>query len=51
MPTKEQILEALKSVKFPGLSRDIVSFGFVHDVIVEGGNVAFTVRFQTESGP
>ena len=49
MPTKEQILEALKGVKFPGLSRDIVSFGFVHDVIVEGGNVAFTVRFQTEN--
>lgn len=49
MPTKEQILEALKGVKFPGLSRDIVSFGFVHDVMVEGGNVAFTVRFQTEN--
>ncbi|MEA2239514.1 MAG: ATP-binding protein involved in chromosome partitioning [Thermoanaerobaculia bacterium] len=49
MPTKEQILEALKGVKFPGLSRDIVSFGFVHDVIVDGGNVAFTVRFQTEN--
>jgi len=49
MPTKEQILEALKSVKFPGLSRDIVSFGFVHDVIVDGSSVAFTVRFQTEN--
>ncbi|MEA2328225.1 MAG: Iron-sulfur cluster assembly protein, partial [Thermoanaerobaculia bacterium] len=35
MPTKEQILDALKGVKFPGLSRDIVSFGFVHDVSVE----------------
>ena len=32
MPTQEQILDALKKVKFPGLSRDIVSFGFVHDV-------------------
>jgi ATP-binding protein involved in chromosome partitioning len=49
MPTKEQILDALKGVKFPGLSRDIVSFGFVHDVSVEGGNVSFTVRFQTEN--
>src|SRR5882724_4141212 len=49
MPTKEQILDALKSVKFPGLSRDIVSFGFVHDVVVDGGNVSFTVRFQTEN--
>jgi ATP-binding protein involved in chromosome partitioning len=49
MPDKEQILDALKGVKFPGLSRDIVSFGFVHDVRVEGGNVSFTVRFQTEN--
>jgi ATP-binding protein involved in chromosome partitioning len=49
MPTKEQILDALKAVKFPGLSRDIVSFGFVHDVVIEGGNVSFTVRFQTEN--
>src|SRR3954469_20908506 len=49
MPTSEQILDALKGVKFPGLSRDIVSFGFVHDVSVEGGSVSFTVRFQTEN--
>src|SRR5258708_10332337 len=49
MPSKEEILDALKGVKFPGLSRDIVSFGFVHDVVVEGGTVSFTVRFQTEN--
>jgi ATP-binding protein involved in chromosome partitioning len=49
MPTKEQVLDALKSVKFPGLSRDIVSFGFVHDVVVNGGSVSFTLRFQTEN--
>src|SRR6266540_1998676 len=49
MPTQEQVLEALKTVKFPGLSRDIVSFGFVRDVDVSGGRVAFTVHFQTEN--
>jgi len=49
MPTQEQILDALKQVKFPGLSRDIVSFGFVHDVRVDGDVVAFTIRFQTEN--
>src|SRR3954451_3453041 len=49
MPTSEQILDALKGVKFPGLSRDIESFGFVHDIKVEGGNVSFTVHFQTEN--
>ena len=36
-------------MKFPGLSRDIVSFGFVHDLKVDGGNVSFTIRFQSEN--
>jgi ATP-binding protein involved in chromosome partitioning len=49
MPTQQQVLEALKTVKFPGLSRDIVSFGFVHDLNVEGGEVSFTIHFQTEN--
>jgi ATP-binding protein involved in chromosome partitioning len=48
MPTQEQVLDALKTVKFPGLSRDIVSFGFIHDLKVAGGAVAFTIRFATE---
>jgi ATP-binding protein involved in chromosome partitioning len=49
MPTQEQVLDALKTVKFPGLSRDIVSFGFIHDVRVDGGAVSFTIRFSTEN--
>ena len=49
MPTQEQVLEALKKVKFPGLSRDIVSFGFVRDLAVDGANVSFTIHFQTEN--
>ena len=49
MPTQEQILEALKKVRFPGLSRDIVSFGFVRDVKVDGGVASFTIHFQTEN--
>lgn len=49
MPTQQQVLEALSKVKFPGLSRDIVSFGFVHDLVVEGSAVSFAIRFQTEN--
>ena len=49
MPTQEQVLEALKKVKFPGLSRDIVSFGFVRDIAIEGSVVSFTINFQTEN--
>jgi ATP-binding protein involved in chromosome partitioning len=48
-PTQEQVIDALKKVKFPGLSRDIVSFNFVHDVALDGGNVSFTIRFQSEN--
>jgi ATP-binding protein involved in chromosome partitioning len=46
---QDQVFEALKKVKFPGLSRDIVSFGFIHDVAIEGDTVTFTIRFQTEN--
>ena len=49
MPTQEQVLEALKKVRFPGLSRDIVSFGFVRDVRIDGGVASFTIHFQTEN--
>jgi len=49
MPSQQDVLDALKKVKFPGLSRDIVSFGFIHDVNVDGGDVSFTIRFQSEN--
>jgi ATP-binding protein involved in chromosome partitioning len=47
--TPDQVLDALKKVRFPGLSRDIVSFGFVRDVRVDGGTVSYTIHFQTEN--
>lgn len=49
MPSQQDVLDALKKVKFPGLSRDIVSFGFIHDVKIDGGDVSFTIRFQSEN--
>lgn len=49
MPTPQDVLDALKKVKFPGLSRDIVSFGFVHDMKVQDGAVTFTIHFQSEN--
>ena len=47
--TEEKVLEVLKTVRFPGLSRDIVSFGFVKDLSVGGGNVALRLDITTES--
>jgi ATP-binding protein involved in chromosome partitioning len=36
---QDSILEALRKVAYPGFSRDIVSFGLVRDIKVEGGSV------------
>ena len=32
---KNQILEQLKKINYPGFSRDIVSFGMVKEVIID----------------
>jgi len=48
--TEAQVREALKKVKFPGLTRDIVSFGFVKQVAVEGTRVAVTIA-MTSANP
>lgn len=47
--TQERVLEVLRTVRFPGLTRDIVSFGFVKDLAIGGGNVSFRLEIITES--
>jgi ATP-binding protein involved in chromosome partitioning len=47
--TEERVMEALRTVKFPGLSRDIVSFGFVKDLAVGGGNVSLRLEITSDS--
>ena len=46
---EETVLDTLRKVKYPGFSRDIVSFGFVKDVAVGGGNVSFRLSTTTAS--
>jgi ATP-binding protein involved in chromosome partitioning len=45
--TEEQIKEALKAVKYPGFSRDIVSFGLVKGVQIEGEAVTVQMALAT----
>ena len=45
------VLEALKVVRDPDLSQDIVSLGFIKDLVIDGGRVAFTVELTTPACP
>src|SRR5437762_3687701 len=45
------VLEALKVVRDPDLNRDIVSLGFIKDLHVDGGRVAFTIELTTPACP
>jgi ATP-binding protein involved in chromosome partitioning len=44
-----RVWEALKGIRFPGMSRDIVSFGFVHDVKVAGDQVEVGLQLSTHN--
>ncbi len=49
--TEQQVLDALRSVIDPDLHRDIVSLGFVKDVKICDGNVAFQIELTTPACP
>ncbi len=41
--TRERIIKVLKGVNYPGFNRDIISFGLVKDILVEGSKVTLSV--------
>ena len=43
----EQVRDALRSVRYPGFSRDIVSFGLVKDVQIDRGDVKVQLALAT----
>ena len=47
MANSDQIKEVLKSVKFPGFSRDIISFGLVREVEISDGNALIGIEITT----
>ena len=46
---KNQILELLKTIKYPGFNRDIVSFGMVKDVIINEENVEIFLNISSQN--
>jgi|SRR5579872_1285286 len=47
MITEEEIKNALRAVKYPGYSRDIVSFGLVKQVSAQNGAVSVTMQLTS----
>src|SRR5262244_4306785 len=48
---REKILEVLRSIKDPGLKRDIVSLDFVRDLNIEGSTVKLRLVLNTPISP
>lgn len=46
--TEETIKSALSNVKYPGFSRNIVSFGLVKEIAIDGADVEVTIGVQTK---
>jgi ATP-binding protein involved in chromosome partitioning len=49
MPTKEEVLQILKTIQDPELNRDIVSLGMLKDVQTTGEKISITLNFP--AGP
>lgn len=49
--TEGQILDVLKKVQDPDLHKDIVSLGFIRNIKIENGNVAFDLNLTTPACP
>src|SRR5262245_19767151 len=45
--SEEQIKNALKTVKYPGFTRDIVSFGLVKSIQIDNGDVKVQIALAT----
>ena len=49
--TEEKVLDVLKRVQDPDLRKDIVSLGFIRNLKIDGGNVAFDLNLTTPACP
>ena len=46
---KEQVIELLKKISYPGFSRDVVSFGMVHDVSINEGELSVVLNIKSQN--
>ncbi len=51
IPSKDDVLAALRRVKDPELGMDVVSMGMIRDLVVRGDEVDFTLELTTPACP
>jgi Mrp family chromosome partitioning ATPase/DUF971 family protein len=51
MISEDVVLAELSQIIDPDFQRDIVSLGFVQDMVIEGGSVSFTIELTTPACP
>lgn len=49
--TQEEVLSALRNVQEPELRKDLVSLNMIHDIVINGSNVQFTIVLTTPACP
>ena len=47
--TEQNVLDALKNVTYPGFTKDVVTFGFVKDIQIDGKNVSLTLDITSSA--
>ena len=45
---KELIINELKKINYPGYSRDIISFGIVHEILIEDSTINISLKLGVE---
>lgn len=49
--TEESVLDALRQIQDPDLHKDIVTLGFIKDLMIDGGNISFRIVLTTPACP
>ncbi|HEX8843129.1 MAG TPA: Mrp/NBP35 family ATP-binding protein [Pyrinomonadaceae bacterium] len=49
--SEQSVLDALRQIKDPDLHKDIVTLGFIRDLMIEGGAVSFRIVLTTPACP
>ena len=45
---KELIINELKKINYPGYSRDIISFGIVHEILIKDSTINISLKLGVE---